>query len=839
VVSEKLGLVSLYLWGEIDHSELKPIINHHDEKMLSSGILVGTVLHDSYEITRLIEEGGMGMVFEARSVRLAKKRFAVKVLRGAVVSEDPEAYARFRQEADIISSLGHPNIVDVIDFNITEEDGSPYMVMELLTGEDLGSRLERQGRLHPEEAGLIFLQVGAALQAAHDEGIVHRDLKPKNIFLVNEPGNPNKVKLLDFGISKLRNSSRVLTKHHSAVGTPMYMSPEQTEGGEIDHTTDVFSMATTAYICLTGKHPFEGPTEYKIMQRVCQADPLPITELLPELPEAAQKVLKRAHAKSREARHESAEEFGVELAEALGIAWARTGRISGVHDMVEDSGPRPVLGATRPDSSGSGRRTRLETPPPSEVERLERETPPPQDVAPPKDEPPAIGPATPPPEVDEEIVPTALRPTPPPDKTMILHEGIDSLDLDADSVPAIKEEKQETPQQSLSQQSTKILDRDPPLEPEEPDPDKTPPPTMVVSLEEAVDPQDEEEEAPVETPVEAPVEAPMEAPVEAPVEARVEASVSPVPAPPPTQGSNTGKIDLAGSRKKPVVLAALVGGGAALALVLFFALGPGAATDTPQPAPAPSPDMQALAAPSPDQKIAPAVAPASPDASPVKEAVIPPQPPKPVVDRTPTRQTTPPPKPMAPKPAVAPRVDISGTLARAQKAFKTAQALNNPALYKKALKVAHRVLSVEPRHPQALHIAGASACQVGDDRQFKRARALLSKSKRAAMEASCPKKKEPPPKPAGPTAEQRQQANMLAASADKALKTGQMLSQPALLKKARGLGHKALKLDPANQRAMYVRAAASCLLGNRAAGQKEGARLSAKLKAKLQPLCSR
>ena len=812
--------------------------------MLSSGILVGTVLHDSYEITRLIEEGGMGMVFEARSVRLAKKRFAVKVLRGAVVSEDPEAYARFRQEADMISSLGHPNIVDVIDFNITEEDGSPYMVMELLTGEDLGSRLERVGRLQPEEAGHIFLQVGAALQAAHDEGIVHRDLKPKNIFLVNEPGNPNKVKLLDFGISKLRNSSRVLTKHHSAVGTPMYMSPEQTEGGEIDHTTDIFSMATTAYICLTGKHPFEGPTEYKIMQRVCLEDPRPITELLPELPEAAQTVLNRAHAKSRELRFERAEEFGIELAETLGIPWARTGRISGVHDLVEDSGPRPALGITRPDSDSSGRLTRLETPPPLEVERLARETPPPRNAARSEEELAANDLATPPLSGNEEIVPTALRPPPRQDKTMILHEGIDSLNLKADDAPPTEAREEDAPQQDLSHQETKILDLDAPQQPEgpeEPGSEKTPPPTMVVSLDEAVEQAGQEDEPTGEPPTPDMTSPPEEAEDQEPPPASAAETPTPEKSPAaagPVPGKDTGKISLEKSRKKPVILAALVIGSAALALVLFFASGRGNDKTPPQPLPPPAPDMRASVS-SPDMKVVAQAPPTSPDASPVKEEVTPAPPPKQVIDKKPIKQTPPPPKPVAPPRAAPPRVDVSGPLTKAQKAFKTARALNNPALYKKALREALQVLRVAPRHQAALQIAGAAACQVGDERQYGYARAMLPLSKRSALEASCPKKKAPPPKPSGPTDEQRKQANKLAASADKALRTGQMLSQPTLVKKARGLAQRALSLDPANQRAMYVRAAASCLMGNHATGRKEGAQLPAKLKAKLQPLCAK
>ena len=181
--------------------------------------IIGEVLGNTYRIQRQIAAGGMGAVYEARHVRLAKKTFAVKLLH-ADAARDGEVFARFRREAEVTTELGHPHIVDVLDFNELP-DGRPYMVMEFLRGEDLGDTLQRVGRLPVDEVIHIMEQVGSALQAAHDHDVVHRDIKPQNIFLKDAgPGRPL-VKVLDFGISKIRHSTSIVTKDRTIFGTTL------------------------------------------------------------------------------------------------------------------------------------------------------------------------------------------------------------------------------------------------------------------------------------------------------------------------------------------------------------------------------------------------------------------------------------------------------------------------------------------------------------------------------------------------------------------------------------------------------------------------------------------
>src|SRR4051812_12934107 len=190
---------------------------------MSSGIEVGALLADTYEVTRLIGRGGMGEVWLAKHRRLPGKQVAIKVLHVGGAQLSPDALARFRREAEVATRIGHPNIVEVHDFN-TLPDGSPYLVLEFLQGESLGSRLRHPMEL--AEAQRILRQVGSALQAAHAHGVVHRDLKPDNVFLVPTPMG-TVVKVLDFGISKVLHTSTLQTQESVLVGTPAYMSPEQ------------------------------------------------------------------------------------------------------------------------------------------------------------------------------------------------------------------------------------------------------------------------------------------------------------------------------------------------------------------------------------------------------------------------------------------------------------------------------------------------------------------------------------------------------------------------------------------------------------------------------------
>jgi serine/threonine protein kinase len=275
----------------------------------------GVVLDGTYKILRRIGEGGMGQVYEARHARLSG-RYAVKVLNSAV-SAQPEAVARFRREAQVTSALHHPGIVQIIDFNTTAA-GISYLVMEYLEGSNLERIIDQQGPLVVDRAVEITRQVAAALTAAHRKGIVHRDLKPQNIFLVahdRADEEPERAKVLDFGISKIRSASRPLTETSVVMGTPQYMSPEQAEGktSDVDAQTDQFALAAIVYEMLTGAPAFTGDTLASVVYKVVHQDPESITLRRPELPRDIQNVVARGLSKRKADRFASAADFAAAL----------------------------------------------------------------------------------------------------------------------------------------------------------------------------------------------------------------------------------------------------------------------------------------------------------------------------------------------------------------------------------------------------------------------------------------------------------------------------------------------------------------------------------------------
>jgi len=274
---------------------------------------VGRVFGDSYRIVRCIAEGGMASIFEAEHVRL-KRPFALKVI-AEHLSNNPEAQARFQREAETISQLHHPNIVQVTDFNTTPE-GEPYLVMELLKGESLADRLRREETLGLEQVVLIVWQVASALADAHGKGIVHRDLTPANVFLTSVPGQPLFVKLLDFGISKAVVGARNITKTFEVVGTVQYMAPEQAVGGSVDTPADQFSLACIVYRALAGKLPFDGKNPMEVLQAVAFKRPEPLGLLKPHLPIGVDEVLATALAKDPAARFPKISDFAVALTRA-------------------------------------------------------------------------------------------------------------------------------------------------------------------------------------------------------------------------------------------------------------------------------------------------------------------------------------------------------------------------------------------------------------------------------------------------------------------------------------------------------------------------------------------
>ena len=244
----------------------------------------GSVVGEIYEIDAKIGAGAMGEVYAARHLRLGK-RVAIKVI-GPRLSEDAAAIDRFAQEARAIAQIQHPAIV-AIDHVGELADGRAYFAMEYLRGESLYERLQR-GRIPLLEAIRILDQMARGLEAAHAQGVVHRDLKPENTFLVHMSDEPPMVKLLDFGLAKLaatvdRRTER--TQSGVAIGTPMYMSPEQARGPDVDHRTDIYALGIVAYELLLGQAPFPHARTAPEMYAAHLHEPPPLPRSIwPEIP---------------------------------------------------------------------------------------------------------------------------------------------------------------------------------------------------------------------------------------------------------------------------------------------------------------------------------------------------------------------------------------------------------------------------------------------------------------------------------------------------------------------------------------------------------------------------
>jgi len=300
----------------------------------TGGLSIGIVLQGTYRILRPLAEGGCGEVYLAAHTRLPG-RFAIKLLHRSLV-RDNDALTRFRQEAEITSSLRHPHIVQVFDFNVTDS-GVPYLVMELLEGKLLSQRVTSAGPLDPPVAADIIDQTASALHAAHSRGIVHRDLKPENIMLLSGAGVADFVKVLDFGISQASWRPR-LTEGERVAGTPQYMSPEQACGlrEQIDHRSDQFSLAAIAYTLVTGREPFRGENPIAVLYEVVHTDPVPPSQIVPALSAEIDAVILRGLAK------QSADRYPDVLAFAAALRAAIQGATPTVYMPETVSEPPPV-----------------------------------------------------------------------------------------------------------------------------------------------------------------------------------------------------------------------------------------------------------------------------------------------------------------------------------------------------------------------------------------------------------------------------------------------------------------------------------------------------------------
>ncbi|MFO0684054.1 MAG: serine/threonine-protein kinase [Sandaracinus sp.] len=265
----------------------------------------------AYEIESQLGKGGMAVVYVARH-RDLDKRVAIKVLRSELAESD-EIRKRFLREGRAAARVRHPHVVDITDVGSDGDD--VYLVMELLEGETLASVIDREIILAPERVVDYLVPVVAALGAAHKNGVVHRDLKPENIFLARDPSGRAFPKVLDFGISHLRdNTEERVTELGSVLGTPQYMSPEQARGEDsLTPQTDQFSLGIILYEALVGRLPYEGETPVQLIHEVARGDVRPMRTFKSWIPQDLEEVVMRALAGDPSKRYPTIEELGLAL----------------------------------------------------------------------------------------------------------------------------------------------------------------------------------------------------------------------------------------------------------------------------------------------------------------------------------------------------------------------------------------------------------------------------------------------------------------------------------------------------------------------------------------------
>ncbi|MGH7297887.1 MAG: serine/threonine-protein kinase, partial [Polyangiaceae bacterium] len=342
----------------------------------------GEVLDGKYRVEQLLGEGGMGAVAKATHL-LRRAPVALKFMSPAVLALQG-AVERFVNEGVAASQIDSDHVVKVFDVGRLPT-GAPYLVMEFLDGQDLGQLLAQAGgRLDTTRAVHFALQILRALQTAHASGIIHRDMKPSNCFVIHKDGEPDFVKLVDFGISKVRSDdasgqSANLTRTNSALGTPLYMSPEQARSPrDVDHRADLYSVGAILYELLTGRTPYTSESgEYtEILFKIFTTDPEPLRNLRPDVPEGLAQVIHQALVRDPNVRFSSASEMAEALApyaderSATVIMRLRGGRGRSLlppTPSMTPTGPRPsgvgtpVQANTYPLTGDAGRAPRVPT----------------------------------------------------------------------------------------------------------------------------------------------------------------------------------------------------------------------------------------------------------------------------------------------------------------------------------------------------------------------------------------------------------------------------------------------------------------------------------------------
>ena len=292
-----------------------------------------------YQIVRELGRGAMGVVYEARDPQLGRT-VAVKILSlapGTPPAERRQALERFMREGKAAASLLHPNIAQVFDMG--EDQGRPYLVMELCEGTTLRDVLNFEHQLPEPRVRRIAEQLLSALELAHSRGIIHRDIKPDNIVLSRD----DRLKLMDFGIARLMQDS-TLTQTGQALGSPAYMSPEQVLGKPVDARSDLFSVGVVLYECLTGRKPFDGPTVTAVTHKIAFEDPPPMTGVSPFW----QAFIFRALAKDPAARFQTASQMTSHLMTGQPPSAAQAPAAQAGHQQAGPApGPQQTVGQTQ------------------------------------------------------------------------------------------------------------------------------------------------------------------------------------------------------------------------------------------------------------------------------------------------------------------------------------------------------------------------------------------------------------------------------------------------------------------------------------------------------------
>jgi len=303
---------------------------------------LGETIDGRYRLDAILGGGGMGTVYRSRRLLIGDD-VAVKILNPAQVAA-PHATERFRQEAQAAARLKHPNAVSVYDFGVSSA-GLFYLVMELVEGQSLRNVIRQQGPFAPQAAAEVMTQVCAALDEAHRNNIIHRDIKPDNI-MVQAGSDGLRVKVLDFGIAKLRDDSTTnLTQTGSVMGTPRYMSPEQCIGEELDSRSDIYSLGIVLYEMLAGVVPFNSPTSTAVVVQQVNQPPPSLRAINMSIPASVEAVVMHALEKRREARPQTAAALALELNAALHSAHAEPSEQTRVHPVL--------VGGRQPTTSGT------------------------------------------------------------------------------------------------------------------------------------------------------------------------------------------------------------------------------------------------------------------------------------------------------------------------------------------------------------------------------------------------------------------------------------------------------------------------------------------------------